>query len=443
MASSPTPSDPNNTDIHSGQPSREEDSLPPNEEVLSPANEETLPPASGDRFGHLSSGRDAGPGRWRRAHPGVFSWGLIEKSPGRLDWYHADGLIQSMQKDDAGILITLWPFADWDQQSCHSGKPLYRPIFPELGASLYKPCDLSAYSSWVNATVERYDGDGIDDMPKLLYPVRHWEIANEPEMQEPPVVFFQGGPADYIELLQASTQAIRNADPSAIVILGGQAGMLDHMIRYWEPILAAATREDMFDVGNIHSISSSDTFSSAEYREFLNEHGHAAKPYWITEAEIGISPGLSRPVSELAQIPLIGSVTSFVNGAEKILIAGAAYGGPRIPVEVRESWEVVVATIGDFSKVTGLSENSALFVMPNDSVIYALWDGAKLPTEVTGQVLVRRFDGLEQTIDASLIDANIPMFVMTEESPVSTKQPLPPGNLNTPLRKEESSRSSN
>ena len=40
-----------------------------------------------------------------------------------------------------------------------------------------------AYLRFVRSTVERYDGDGVDDMPGLLFPVRFWEIDNQPDIK--------------------------------------------------------------------------------------------------------------------------------------------------------------------------------------------------------------------------------------------------------------------
>ena len=363
-------------------------------------------------FGHISAGWDAGPGGWRRPHPGVFSWGFVETFLGNYNWQTTDQMVRVMQQDRVAVLTTLWPFADWDQKMCHSDQPKFQPAFPELGDSFYGPCDIDAYASWLEATVERYDGDGVNDMPGLEYPMRHWEIANEPEMQGSDFTFFQGDPATYLGLLRSSYGAIKAADSSAVVLLGGQAGMFDFMVDYWEPVLKEA--HGLFDVGNIHSISRSDTFFSAEYRTFLDGLGHQARPFWITEAEIGDGSLRGRSEEELAQIPFMGSVTSFINGAEVIIIAGAAYGHPRVPQMVRETWEVVVSTVGDFETVTGLTESSARFDMPDRTTVYAIWNGAGLPTEVTGSVLTRRYDGVETILDASQVVSEFPTFVLVD-----------------------------
>ena len=41
------------------------------------------------------------------------------------------------------------------------------------------PEHLEDYRRWVRALFERYDGDGVDDMPGLVAPVRHWVLGGE------------------------------------------------------------------------------------------------------------------------------------------------------------------------------------------------------------------------------------------------------------------------
>ena len=93
-------------------------------------------------------------------------------------------------------------------------------------------------------------------MPGLKYPIRHWEVLNEPEMQGPELTFYQEDSQYYLELLKLSYRAIKSADSDAVVLLGGQAGMQSKFVDYWQPILRGAA--GYFDVGNIHSISGSD-----------------------------------------------------------------------------------------------------------------------------------------------------------------------------------------
>ncbi len=78
------------------------------------------------------------------------------------------------------------------------------------------------YESYVRAMLERYDGDGVDDAPGLVYPVRVWQIHNELEAQWVTAVD-QGvttwaTPDDYAALLQFTAPIIRAEIPDAVIV---------------------------------------------------------------------------------------------------------------------------------------------------------------------------------------------------------------------------------
>ncbi|MCB0215377.1 MAG: hypothetical protein KDH92_01995 [Chloroflexi bacterium] len=89
---------------------------------------------------------------------------------------------------------------------------------------------LERYQAFITALVERYDGDGVDDVPGS-WRIGYWEIENEPDF-DPSMAGGQphrgscfGGSraADYGLLLRAAYLAIKAADPRATVVFGGLA----------------------------------------------------------------------------------------------------------------------------------------------------------------------------------------------------------------------------
>ncbi len=52
------------------------------------------------------------------------------------------------------------------------------------------------YKTFLLNLVDRYDGDGNNDMPGLNKPIIHWEIMNEPEFK----MFFKGTEDEFIEI---------------------------------------------------------------------------------------------------------------------------------------------------------------------------------------------------------------------------------------------------
>ena len=106
---------------------------------------------------------------------------------------------------------------------------------------------MELYKNFVSKLVERYDGDGADDMPGLTIPVKHWEVLNEPEFQEEPLIFFQGSSADYFEILQATYETVKKADPEALVVQGSMAGMMEECTQFWQGV---------FDLGELTTLTS-------------------------------------------------------------------------------------------------------------------------------------------------------------------------------------------
>ena len=371
------------------------------------------PDVGASHFGQLGDSAPGFASAWIRPHPGRFIWGLVEAREGQYDWRFTDNAVLGWQRDRLAVLVTIWPFATWDQIACHANQPRALRAFPEFGPLLYSPCDPEAYAAWLGAVVERYDGDGVEDMPGLEYPVRHWEILSEPEMQGPELTFFQEDSAAYLELLRLSYTTIKAADTNAVVLSAGQAGMQSQFVDYWQPVLEAAG--SYFDVGNVHSIGSDDQFFAPEYRAFLDSLGYEATPFWVTEALVGAPPGGVRLSEDgLARITLTGYASALAAGAQVIFNVGAhdPTGGPGQASE--DTFLLMARTVNDFTSVTMLAENIVRFDMPDGRVVFALWDGAKLPQVVTGEVNVITYLGEESTSDAAQVTSTAPVLVVSQ-----------------------------
>jgi len=271
---------------------------------------------SGSCFGHLVGGVNEifslprlG-SEWVRPHPGPFSWQWIEPEKGMFDWDSTDKWVKAAQKSNISILGTIWPYADWDQLSCHSSScevsldDEFHPesfAFPKLSQKYFYipkyrcvPCNFDDYKNFLTKLVERYDGDGTDDMPGLTKPVLYWEILNEPEMDSKTLTFFKGSKEEYVQILQASYEAIKAACPDCMVLHGGAAGINHTTLEYWEDIFDLGGG-NYFDIANIHFIGSWDaaTLNVKDFKALLDKKG-INKPIWITEAQF---PSKSEVVS--------------------------------------------------------------------------------------------------------------------------------------------------
>ena len=365
---------------------------------------------------------------WQRPHPGPFIWNEIEREPGKFDWSSTDEIVKQSQQYGINILATIWPFADWDQKNCNKKLSTFQyQEFPQLGKYRGKPCDITAYQNFIETLVERYDGDGIDDMPGLLYPIKYWEVSNEPSMQDD-LIFFTGSPEDYYNILVATYNGVKNADSSSFVVLGGMAGLSSDMKEFWDRVFDMGA-DNYFDIANIHSIGTdSEDAYALEYSTYLKEN-NISKPFWITEVELLANPlNLNNPTSsDWAKIIVKIFVKAFAGGADKLFYIGLEEcPGDEGSWLIKEPWlrgvkkqapyyafQTMVNKIDYFDSVEKLDDDQYKFTI-DDKIVYVLWGSGDIPSEITGEVIVTSINGDEQTLDASEVElSDSPIFLET------------------------------
>lgn len=249
--------------------------------------------------------------KWARPHSGPFVWDIMQKSKNdEIDFSYTDVFIKNAQKEKLGTLATIFPYADWEQKMRDNPEKCRVPANDEFAPEgrekvgkkefylpYYRcnPTSWERYAVWVKALVERYDGDGTDDMPGLKIPVKYWEISNEPDLVGPEefdeplgrsLTFYIEGPENYAELLKKSHQFIKEADLEAKVLISGAAGGGDWSLKFYRQVFRDKETINSFDIANVHCISndSYDSFNVEPYKKMLAEFG-IQKPIWVTEAE--------------------------------------------------------------------------------------------------------------------------------------------------------------
>jgi len=236
---------------------------------------------------------------------------MMQKSKGgEIDFSLSDQEVKGYGDNNIAILATIWPFADWDQVNLDNATDCkvasddeFLPKNDKKGRGVYLPeyrCNPSgwtAYQDFVTKVVERYDGDGIDDMVGLTVPIKYWEVMNEPDLQYQNTMpanegsslnFYKLGPTEYGELLVKTSMPIRSADPEAKILIAGAAGGDSRMLGFYQSVFADKNTFAAFDIGNIHCISNdqkTNDFNVAPYKEMLKKTGITDKPIWVTEAE--------------------------------------------------------------------------------------------------------------------------------------------------------------
>ena len=126
-------------------------------------------------------------------------WQDVEPSRGQFDFQADDALIASTRATQLNVLAILAYSTTWSTSA---------PADSPGNLTHYPPRDYGEWANYVAAIVTRYKSD-----------VHYWEVWNEPDLAE----FWNGTPAQYAALLDVTSSTIKQIDPTATVVLGGQA----------------------------------------------------------------------------------------------------------------------------------------------------------------------------------------------------------------------------
>ena len=311
--------------------------------------------SSESRFGELTEMRDkkmrGKDGQWVRPHPGPFVWNQIENEKGKFSWEDVDQNVLYAQKHNQTILATIWPHADWEQKSCKR-KKARSPFGKGFTKYLSKPCSMEDYKTFLLKLVDRYDGDGSNDMPGLTKPIKYWDIMNEPEFD----MFFRGSQEDFVEIFNFSSKIIKEKQKDAVIVMAGAAGMFPENKKYWKSVLPKI--KDHFDIANIHHISGPDGQCDRELwvDEFaaLLKSVNVDKPIWVTEAMTCGSP-------------VKAWVKAFVNGAELIIDVGVNAPGPKMSKKGRKQLNEFINEYDGFTSIKSISKKQVEFTYKDGS----------------------------------------------------------------------------
>ena len=310
---------------------------------------------SQSRFGELTEIRDekmrGKDNQWVRPHPGPFIWNHIEKEKGKFTWEEADKYVIYAQEHNQTILATIWPHANWEQKSCKR-KKAKSPFGKRFTKYLSKPCSMDDYKNFLVKLVDRYDGDGSNDMPGLAKPIKYWDVMNEPEFK----MFFKGSKEDFIEIFNFSSKVIKEKQPDAVIVMAGAAGMFPESKKYWKVVLPKI--KDNFDIANIHHISGPD--GQCDKQLWVDEFAallksvNVDKPIWLTEA-MTCGP------------PVKAWVNAFLNGAELIIDVGVNAPGPKMSKKGRKKLNEFIAKYDGFTSIKSISEKKVEFIYKDGS----------------------------------------------------------------------------
>ena len=229
---------------------------------------------------------------WAKTRLEAFAWGQIEPNVPvggvpTYSWACTDAAVAEYQL--AGVVNLqsyLTPKSSWASESA--------------GDIMPKAAFMDAWRRFVGDLFERYDGDGVDDMPGLVRGITHWVIG--PEWTG----FWPSGDADdYIALLSATRDAAKAASPTCQlstipfmledVFHGNEPTAQEIADRLADPnpvgrnlasgIYKILDRPDLFDAVCIHSLGhyTEIPVTLRWFRQQMSARGYT-KPIWFDDA---------------------------------------------------------------------------------------------------------------------------------------------------------------
>jgi hypothetical protein len=195
-----------------------------------------------------------------------FGWDAIEAEQDRYNWLFWDDFVR-IAVDEYGI--TLIPYV------CYMPKWNSACGEDKLNFWHYPPIDNQEFGEFMTDLVNRYKPW-----------IKSWELWNEPDIP----VYWMGSVKQFAELIKTGSMAVRQADPQALVVLGGLA----HRPEFTRELFRDYGIGAFVDVVNIHNYYETWHPASVEnIVDYVNEISAIIEQYgnhqslWM--AEVGYS----------------------------------------------------------------------------------------------------------------------------------------------------------
>ena len=207
--------------------------------------------------------------KWGRAH--YLTWSMVQPTKDAIankvyDWSDSDSVLGSYP-EGFNVLENIVAFsAKMDE----TGEHLENFSFPTKN-------DEKNYSRFVEKSVERYDGDGKDDMPNLKNPIKYWQVDNEPDAK---TTDWKG----YSNTLKLTYQAVKKACPDCQVVVGGMALGQNGLANFFKPAIEGLDAQ-YFDIFDYHFYGNKDEWlkngeQAEEIRKIFPNYDFEI---WLTE----------------------------------------------------------------------------------------------------------------------------------------------------------------
>ena len=205
---------------------------------------------------------------WLRA---AMHWHLVEPAdttPDAYNWGYSDAAFGAGRAGASGMKLI----------GTIESAPAWAVIAADKPDGPLRPEALADFAEFVGATVERYDGDGVQDAPGSPV-VDYWEFYNEPDRRLNTTDGRWGlHGVEYAQMLATVYPVVKNQNPDAQVLLGGLA--YDFFTEQGGPFNRAFL-DDVLAAGG------------GAYFDIFNFHGYPSFAYnWLPPNTTAAGPGL-------------------------------------------------------------------------------------------------------------------------------------------------------
>ena len=357
--------------------------------------------------------------RWYRDVQNV-PWGVIEPARGVYRYDILDTVVQQSQAAGGRYVGTVMPYAGWELIA--AGYPVATDemcvrlldedfFYLKFERRMDRYRDEAQYLAFLQRVVERYDGDGVDDMPGLTAPIVYWQIHNEPEGDR--CGLFRNDAAAFAQLMRRSYEVVHAACATCKVINGGAGIPLWRENQtppvggtsFWREYAEAGGAPYVDVIGAHYNQGKDPDHGSVEtlehqirrLRELLGE-----KPAWLTEFGVIIGDhGNFKGLTELeaaawyvrmyAAALAAGAVRFFPDAPSFIEMDGTTY----LTFYVQK---MLQAKLGGFTSATKIATGQYRFRV-GSSDVYVLWTGLPSDFDMSSPVTVTDLHGNESTVD--------------------------------------------
>jgi hypothetical protein len=200
-------------------------------------------------------------------------WNQIEPEKGHFQWEALDAFVNQLNSPDEG-LVSLFSTSTWAVEKPGTMLPPSPAKYPD------------DYYRFVRAVVAHSKGR-----------VRYWQNDSEPNSP----IYWAGTKDQFVQELKLFHKAVKDADPSAIVVAGGYDGLFNPPGTHFDTVMRdAADAFDVFDLGlyaDPYTIPWRVDYIRGRMKAFGNE-----KP--IIATEYG-GPGFYEFMANLRYAPLV------------------------------------------------------------------------------------------------------------------------------------------